>query len=181
MLSSLTTIICPSKIDISSHMYHMHIVTMRYYHWIIKKFKSIPYRNQIPQAWEFFPWSFYPFLQSIGIGLPCGLTTLPYTRPFFLQFFLHTNKQIVISHAHYITFAHLHWLPNNLQKFVHTNNHIHLLKKENDIPYTFITLSYQASQNAIKNQMNLINVPMSMATFTDNAPLHWFSDHYFSY
>jgi len=41
---TLTVALCPFRIDLLSHMYHMYTITMRYYHHFIKIFKSVTHR-----------------------------------------------------------------------------------------------------------------------------------------
>jgi hypothetical protein len=85
---------------------------------------------------------------------------------FFLQFQHPSTKQIVSFHALYIF------------KTMHTNSpsYFHIFKdtKKKEISL-FTYASYQHTnffQMQFKYQISLINVPIFMATFTPNAPLH---------
>jgi hypothetical protein len=106
-------------------LYHMHIVTMRYYHQFQSNFLQICY----PHISNFTFFIFICFhtgtrfhkheisfssqfgsFATNSIGLPYGIILFPYPRPSFLQFHLHTTKQIVSSSCTYIFIEHLQWL-----------------------------------------------------------------------
>jgi hypothetical protein len=87
---------------------------------------------------------------------------------FLLQFQHSSAKQIVIFHAHY------------LFKIKHTNSpsHFHLFK-DTKKKYTssLIYASFQPTKffrMKFRYQLTLTNVPMFVATFIPNAPLHIF-------
>jgi hypothetical protein len=110
-------------------------------------------------------------------GLPHGLTTLPYPRPFFLQFHLHTNKHIVSYHAHTFPFHTCSGFQKISKLFILTvKSHlsIQLYKVKGNISFLRHASLHHSRlfQIQFKHQINSINVPMSMATFTRNAPLN---------
>jgi hypothetical protein len=135
--SILEAIIYPFRIDLSSHIYHLHTVVVRYYHQFqSKSFQSVAHRFQISlinfeirSLWDpnstsmrLYSHNSLSHLQSTGNGIPCGLILLPYSRPFLpaISIFIQPNKLLVSIH---ITFSlHLYNRSQTVFKIVHTNN-----------------------------------------------------------
>lgn len=137
MLSNLATIICPFKTDLSSHLYHMHIVTMRYFyinfqsktfkyvthifpisviHFQIcsmQELRSYKYENPSHNCLDFCNNKHQPSLWSYSASI---------SNTIFLQISTFTqSKKLLTFHVDYIFIVHLQWLTNNFKKCILTN------------------------------------------------------------